>query len=102
MKICHLYRNALTNGNESIKEWQEDIFEDRYDHRHLSHIYPVFPGYELYPEKNPEEIEAYEKAVSLRRVDAQTGWSMAHMASIYARFRNGQAAMECLDKFTVK
>lgn len=85
------------NEKGAIKEWQEDIFEDRYDHRHLSHIYPVFPGYELYPEKNPEEIEAYEKAVSLRRVDAQTGWSMAHMASIYARFRNGQAAMECLD-----
>lgn len=85
------------NDKGAVKEWQEDIFEDRYDHRHLSHIYPVFPGYELYPEKNPEKIEEYEKAVSLRKIDAQTGWSMAHMASVYARFRNGEAAMECLD-----
>ena len=85
------------NEEGAVKEWQEDIFEDRYDHRHLSHIYPVFPGYELYPEKDSGKIGAYEKAVSLRRIDAQTGWSMAHMASIYARFRNGEAAMECLD-----
>ena len=28
------------------------------------------PGYELYPEKNPEKIEEYEKAVSLRKIDA--------------------------------
>jgi len=85
------------NGEGAVREWQEDIFEDRYDHRHLSHIYPIFPGYELYPEKNPDKTGVYEKAVSLRRIDAQTGWSMAHMASIYARFRNGDRAMECLD-----
>lgn len=85
------------NREGAVKEWQEDIFEDRYDHRHLSHIYSVFPGHELYPEKNPDKIQAYEKAVSLRKIDAQTGWSMAHMAAIYARFRNGEKAMECLD-----
>lgn len=86
-----------SNGEGAVKEWQEDMFEDRYDHRHLSHIYPVFPGHEVYPEKDPGKIHAYEKAVSLRKIDAQTGWSMAHMAAIYARFRNGGKAMECLD-----
>lgn len=85
------------NGEGAVKEWQEDIFEDRYDHRHLSHIYPVFPGHEVYPEKDPDKIRAYEKAVSLRKIDAQTGWSMAHMAAICARFRDGEKAMECLD-----
>lgn len=86
-----------SNEEGAVKEWQEDLFEDRYDHRHLSHIYPVFPGHEVYPEKDPDKIRAYEKAVSLRKIDAQTGWSMAHMAAIYARFRNGGKAMECLD-----
>lgn len=85
------------NRDGTIKEWQEDGFEDRYEHRHLSHIYPVFPGYEVYPEKDPGKFKAYETAVSLRRIDAQTGWSMTHMAAVYARFRNGDAAMECLD-----
>lgn len=85
------------NEDGAVREWQEDIFEDRYEHRHLSHIYPVFPGCELYPEKNAEAVRAYEKAVDLRKIDAQTGWSLTHMAAVYARFRNGDAAMECLD-----
>lgn len=87
-----------TNEKGAIKEWQDERFEDRYDHRHLSHIYPVFPGHECYALKNPQQEEAFEKAVKLRKIDAQTGWSMAHMAAIYARFRDGNAAMECLDK----
>lgn len=85
------------NAEGAVREWQEDIFEDRYEHRHLSHIYPVFPGYELYPEKDAASVKAYEKAVGLRKIDAQTGWSLTHMAAIHARFRNGKAAMECLD-----
>ena len=41
---------------------------------------------------------AYEKAVSLRKIDAQTGWSLTHMAAVYARFRNGDAAI-CPQKY---
>lgn len=96
-RILRSIPEFTVNGEGAVKEWQENIFEDRYDHRHLSHIYPVFPGYEVYPEKDSDKIRAYEKAVSLRKIDAQTGWSMAHMAAIYARFRNGDKAMECLD-----
>jgi len=85
------------NGEGAIREWQDERFEDRYDHRHLSHIYPVFPGEECYALRTPEMESAFEKAVELRKIDAQTGWSMAHMAAIYARFRKGAQAMECLD-----
>lgn len=81
----------------AVKEWQEDCFSDRYDHRHLSHIYPVFPGYEVNSVDHPEEMAMYKEAVRLRKIDAQTGWSMAHMAAIYARFDDGEMAMECLD-----
>lgn len=86
-----------TNESGAIREWQEDIFEDRYDHRHLSHIYPVFPGYEINSVDNKEELESYKRAVSLRKIDAQTGWSMAHMAAVYARLEEGEKALECLD-----
>ena len=86
-----------TNELGAIREWQEPQFEDRYDHRHLSHIYPVFPGYEVNSVDQPQEMEMYKKAVELRKIDAQTGWSMAHMASIYARFDQGEMAAECLD-----
>ena len=86
-----------SNDLGAIREWQAPQFEDRYDHRHLSHIYPVFPGHEVNSIDQPEKMEKYKKAVSLRKIDAQTGWSMAHMASIYARFNEGEKAAECLD-----
>lgn len=85
------------NDEGAIKEWQAEGFEDNYNHRHLSHIYPVFPGTEINSVDNREELEGYKKAVALRKIDAQTGWSMAHMAAIYARFEEGERAMESLD-----
>lgn len=96
-RILKAIPSYACNGEGAIKEWQDERFEDRYDHRHLSHIYPVFPGHECYTLRNPDLEEGFEKAVKLRKVDAQTGWSMAHMAAIYARFRDGAAAMGCLD-----
>ena len=64
----------------------------------MSHIYPVFPGDEI--TTNDEIISAFEKAVDLRDMGAQTGWSQAHMASIYARFNRGNDAMYCLNNLT--
>lgn len=81
----------------AIKEWQDDRFDERYDHRHLSHIYPVFPGYEVNTLHGNELMPAFKKAVDLREIDAQTGWSMAHMSAIYARMEEGDKAMECLN-----
>ena len=86
------------NDQGAVKEWQDDRFEERYDHRHLSHIYPVFPGKEINSLHGKELLPAFEKAVRLREIDAQTGWSMAHMASIFARLEKGEDALDCLNK----
>lgn len=83
------------NKDGAIREWQHNDFEDRYYHRHLSHIYPVFPGDEI--TTNDNSVSAFEKAVDLRDIEAQTGWSQTHMASIYARFNRGNEAMACLN-----
>lgn len=88
------YRTSKDGG---IREWQDDRFDERYDHRHLSHIYPVFPGFEVNSLHHKELLPAFRRAVELREIDAQTGWSMAHMAAIYARLEDGQAAMQCLN-----
>ena len=89
------YRLSAQGG---VKEWQDDRFQERYDHRHLSHIYPVFPGTEVNTLHRAELLPAFERAVRLRKIDAQTGWSMAHMAAIFARLEKGGDAMACLDK----
>lgn len=88
------------NGDGAVCEWIHPDFEDRYTHRHLSHLYPVFPGHEVTRENNPELFQAFETAVQKREIGAQTGWSLAHMAAVYARLGDGSRAMECLDLLT--
>lgn len=85
------------NEEGAVKEWTHEGFTDRYNHRHLSHIYPIFPGQEFAREEEPELFEAFETAVNKRLIGAQTGWSMAHMAAIYARLGDGEKAIEALD-----
>lgn len=90
----------LLNEDGAIKEWSHPDFDDRYNHRHLSHLYPVFPGREFVREEAPEWFQAFEIAVRKRELGAQTGWSLAHMASIYARLGDGEAALQSLDVLT--
>lgn len=87
----------LLEPEGAVKEWLHPAFEDRRDHRHLSHLYPVFPGQEVTREEQPELFQAFETAVDQRRLGAQSGWSLAHMSSIYARLGNGERALESLD-----
>ncbi|ASA26313.1 alpha-L-fucosidase [Paenibacillus donghaensis] len=81
----------------AVKEWLHPAFEDRCDHRHLSHLYPVFPGQEVTREEQPELFRAFETTVHQRQLGAQSGWSLAHMSSIYARLGDGERALESLD-----
>lgn len=85
------------NEDGAAEEWLHPDFEDRYAHRHLSHLYPVFPGNEVMRETQPAMFEAFEKAVRQREIGAQSGWSLTHMASIYARLGDGDRALDCLD-----
>lgn len=83
-----------------IKEWMHEDFRDNFLHRHLSHIYPIFPGKEYTIEENPEITKAFATAVSRRELGGQVAWSFMHMASIYARLGLGQEALECFDNMS--
>lgn len=88
------------NEDGAVKEWLHPDFKDNYHHRHQSHIYPLFPGFEINEENNKEIFDAMKVAVEKRLViglKSQTGWSLAHMANIFARLCDGKRAKECLD-----
>jgi alpha-L-fucosidase 2 len=88
------------NSDGAMREWLWPGLEDNYKHRHQSHIYPVFPGIEVTAETDPEVFEACRIAVEKRLViglTSQSGWSLAHMANIYARLGEGERALECLE-----
>jgi alpha-L-fucosidase 2 len=88
------------NPDGAIREWMHPDFLDNYHHRHQSHLYPVFPGREITSENNSMLFEACRVAVEKRLVvglGQQTGWSLSHMANIYARLGQGDRAIECLE-----
>jgi alpha-L-fucosidase 2 len=85
------------NGDGAVCEWIHPDFEDRYTHRHLSHLYPVFPGHEVTKEKDSGLFAAFETAVQKRDLGAQSGWSLSHMAAVYARLGDGDSSLGCLD-----
>jgi alpha-L-fucosidase 2 len=87
------------NEDGAFAEWLWDGLGDNYHHRHVSHIYPLFPGFEITRTKNSHWMESLRTAVEKRLViglRAQTGWSLAHLANIYARLGDGDRALDCL------
>ncbi|MBQ3040690.1 MAG: glycoside hydrolase N-terminal domain-containing protein [Clostridia bacterium] len=87
------------NEDGAVKEWLHKDFLDNYHHRHQSHIYPLFPAYEV-DKDSGMLFDAMSVAVEKRLIiglKEQTGWSLSHMANIYARLKNGEGAKKCLD-----
>lgn len=99
VKRCEKALSAIpqypVNEKGAVCEWMHKDFEDNYYHRHLSHIYPLFPGNEI--NRDSEIYPAFKKAVDLRELGAQSGWSLAHMSGIYCAMGEGERALECLD-----
>ena len=85
----------MVNGDGALHEWMDERLDDFYMHRHLSHLYPLFPGDEI--RIGDQLFDACVRAVDLRRLDGLSGWSFAHMAAIYARLGRAERAVECLD-----
>lgn len=88
------------NADGAVREWMHPFFSDNYHHRHQSHIYPVFPGTEVTRDSDPDLFGAFETAIRKRLeigIGEQTGWSLAHMANVYARMNDGDSALECLN-----
>jgi alpha-L-fucosidase 2 len=89
------------NQDGAMKEWLWPGLTDNYEHRHLSHIYGLFPGFEITDTFMPEIFQACKIAVEKRQVVgqmSQTGWSLAHMANIYARLHEGDRALAALNQ----
>ena len=85
----------MVNGEGALCEWMDEELPDFYRHRHLSHLYPLFPGEEI--RRDHKLFPACVKAVELRELGAASGWALAHQAAIYARLGQGERALDCLN-----
>ena len=81
-----------------LQEWSIDFEEDTPGQRHMSNLYPVYPGAEITPRNNPPLAGAARKSLQ-RRLDhggAYTGWSRAWAIGLWARLGDGDMAWESL------
>lgn len=78
-----------------IMEWLEDYDETDVHHRHLSHLYGLYPANEIDLNRSPELAEAARITLQ-RRGDDGVGWALAWKACFWARLGDGDHAWKML------
>ena len=78
-----------------LQEWLQDLDDPKDHHRHVSHLWGVFPGREITPLGTPDLFAAAQKSLEFRG-DEATGWSMGWKVNLWARFLDGAHAYRIL------
>jgi alpha-L-fucosidase 2 len=79
-----------------LLEWADEREEPEPHHRHVSHLYGVYPGDSF--ADSPELLDAAKRSLEVRG-DAGTGWSLAWKTALWARLRDGDRAHRLLGEF---
>jgi alpha-L-fucosidase 2 len=80
-----------------LQEWMEDLDNPTDKHRHVSHLYGLFPSNQISPYRNPELFDA-AKTTLIARGDASTGWSMGWKVNFWARLLDGDHAYNLINE----
>lgn len=78
-----------------IMEWLQDYDETDIHHRHMSHLYGLYPAQEISPDHTPDLAKAAQVTLE-RRGDDGVGWALAWKACFWARLHNGEKAWQLL------
>ncbi|OQP67599.1 glycosyl hydrolase family 95 catalytic domain-containing protein [Niastella populi] len=111
LKTDEAFRNRLIKAKAQLypyhigkygqlQEWNKDWDDPNDKHRHLSHLFGLYPGSQIDPATTPE-LAAAAKQSLIFRGDVSTGWSMAWKINWWARLQDGNHAYKILsDAFT--
>ncbi|MBR5870742.1 MAG: glycoside hydrolase family 95 protein [Clostridia bacterium] len=82
-----------------LQEWQEDYAEPEPGHRHISHAFALYPGWEI-NRGTPELMNAIDTSLRLRLASGggHTGWSCAWLICLFARLGQGKNAADMIAK----
>ncbi len=87
-----------------IQEWMEDYDEEDPGHRHISHLYGVYPGNSISYEKTPDLMKAARVTLERRLANGggHTGWSRAWIIGLWTHFLEGEKVYENLEELLSK
>lgn len=97
--LNHLKKPEM-NSDGSLMEWNTEVKEVEPGHRHISHLYGLYPGHTITVEKTPDLAEACKKTLKKRLENGggHTGWSQAWIINFRAQLQQGEEALEALVK----
>ena len=78
-----------------LQEWLDDIDDPRDNHRHVSHLYGLFPSNQISAYRTPALFNA-AKTTLIHRGDVSTGWSMGWKVNWWARLLDGNHAYKLI------
>ncbi len=91
--IPQIAPNKIGKHNQ-LQEWMEDVDDVRNQHRHISHLWGVFPGADI-TWKDSALMKAARQSL-IYRGDGGTGWSLAWKVNVWARFKDGDHSLQMI------
>ena len=84
-----------------LQEWMGDWDDPEDNHRHVSHLYGMYPSNQISPYRTPELFDAARTSL-IHRGDPSTGWSMGWKVCLWARMLDGDHAYKLItDQLTL-
>jgi alpha-L-fucosidase 2 len=78
-----------------LQEWLDDVDDPNDHHRHISHLYGLFPSNQISPYRTPQLYSAAKNTL-IQRGDVSTGWSMAWKVNWWAKMLDGNHAYKLI------
>ena len=79
-----------------LQEWLEDADDPKDQHRHISHVYGLYPSNQVSPYSHPLLFQAAKNTL-IQRGDEATGWSMGWKINLWARLLDGNHAFKMIN-----
>jgi alpha-L-fucosidase 2 len=80
-----------------LQEWAEDLDDPNSKHRHVSHMFAIYPGNQIGRLSTPELADAAKVSLNARG-DGGTGWSLGWKINLWARLADGNRAHKLLQR----
>ncbi|MBP5418352.1 MAG: glycoside hydrolase family 95 protein [Bacteroidales bacterium] len=81
-----------------LQEWLDDLDDPTDDHRHISHLYGLYPSNQISPYSHPLLFSA-ARTTLIQRGDMATGWSIGWKINMWARLLDGNHAYKIISNF---
>ena len=78
-----------------LQEWFEDWDDPKDNHRHVSHLWGMYPGHQITADGTPDLFKAVRTSLEARG-DESTGWSMGWKVCLWARLLDGDHAYKLI------